>query len=773
VWVPALCAQVLPGRYIVELAGRPAAVTAVSRAAMDSPRRAVRTEQARLRPLLERSGARVLGSAETVANVLVVSIPDSQAARLASLAGVARVHRVRAAKAYLDHALGLHKVPEAWASIGGPGNAGTGVKIAILDSGIALDHPAFQGSSLTVPPGFPLANTPRDLAFTNNKVIVARNYVALATPQDAFGHGTAVAMEAAGGAASGPLGSITGVAPRAWLGNYKVFHNDEPFGEDTVLRAIDDAVNDGMDIINLSLGVSLAERIGDDILVAAVERAAAMGVIVSVAAGNAGGSPNSIASPATAPSAIATGASVNDRIFAPGLVRDGSQSYYAIPGYGRAAADTVSAPVADVAPIDGNGEACTPLAAGSLSGRIAMVARSPRSGPACSFTYKLNNLQSAGAVAAVVYMNPDDPGLVTMDVAAATLPAVSVESTFADSMRRQLRQGQPPTLTIQFTTTPLPQNANMIAPFSSRGPNVDSNIKPDLVATGMYVYTATQKTNPLSFLYGPTGFIREADGTSFSAPLVTGAAALLKSARPGLTAAQYRSLLINSASPLENPGAAPFPVQWTGAGILNVNSALQNTVAVSPVSLGFGTGPGTADMVREITIANLGTADDTFSILAGPSISLAANTLRIGAGESQKIGVRFSAASLSAGEYQGYLRIRGTQSAITTTVPYWYGVPDRIPKYLSDLLTPEAGSPGTAQHIYFRVTDLTGLPLASPVPAVRATGQQGSVVSVISEDADSPGVFHATVLLGDFEGPNIFEIQVGQVKRQITIIGQI
>src|SRR5262244_2335805 len=68
VWVPALCAQVVPDTYIVELTGRPAAVSAVSRAAMDAPRLAVRAEQARLRPQLERSGARVLASFETVVN---------------------------------------------------------------------------------------------------------------------------------------------------------------------------------------------------------------------------------------------------------------------------------------------------------------------------------------------------------------------------------------------------------------------------------------------------------------------------------------------------------------------------------------------------------------------------------------------------------------------------------------------------------------------------------------------------------------------------------
>src|SRR5262249_3800741 len=192
----------------------------------------------------------VLASFETVLNAVVVAMPDAQASRLAVISGVARVHPVRLVKPYLDHALTLHKVPDAWAAIGGPSNAGAGVKIAIIDSGIAQDHPAFQVSSLPVPAGFPLANSPRDLAYTNNKVIVARNYVALSTPQDAFGHGTAVAMEAAGGTANGPLGAITGVAPRAWLGNYKVYQNEDPFGEDTVLRAIEDAVNDGMDVIN-------------------------------------------------------------------------------------------------------------------------------------------------------------------------------------------------------------------------------------------------------------------------------------------------------------------------------------------------------------------------------------------------------------------------------------------------------------------------------------------------------------------------------------------
>ena len=297
VCVPVLCAQVLPDRYIVELRGRPSRVQ------------------------VERAGGRVLATLEAVANAMIVQIPDRHAATLASLPGVVRVHRVRLVKPYLDHAVALHKVNEAWNAIGGPTSAGAGDQ--------DRNHRQRHGAGASRLPGLvddgaggiSRANQARDLAYTNNKIIVARNYVPLATPQDAFGHGTAVAMAAAGATNTGPLGAITGVAPKAWIGSYKVYQNDNPFGEDTVLQALEDAVNDGMDVINLSLGVALAQRPAEDVLVAAVERAAARGVIVCVAAGNLGSTPNTIASPATAPSAIAVGASSNDRLFAPGLVR--------------------------------------------------------------------------------------------------------------------------------------------------------------------------------------------------------------------------------------------------------------------------------------------------------------------------------------------------------------------------------------------------------------------------------------------------------------------
>ena len=744
IWLPALSAQVIPGRYIVELA----------------------PEHGLVRGRVESIGGRVRAHLNTVADAFLVEISDASAARLRTVPGVRRVHPVRFARLNLDHALPLHKIPEAWAAIGGAANAGAGVKIAIIDSGIDPAHPGFQDAALETPAGFPRANQLRDLAYTSNKVIVARNYVNLATPRDDFGHGTAVAMEAAGVANSGPLGIIAGVAPKAWLGSYKVYEDDTPFGEDTVLQAIEDAVNDGMDVINLSLGVSLAGRLADDPLVAAVERASARGVIVCVAAGNYGASPNTITSPATAPSAIAVGASYNDRAFAPGAVTvDGAISYYAIPGANaQAALQPVAAPLVDVSRFDPSGEACGPIAAQSLAASIALILRSAQTGPACSFADKLNYARNAGAVAAIVYMNPDSPGLVGMDVRGSTLPAVSIDYNAGAAIRGRLRDGAV-TAAIQFTTSPLGQDPLRVAPFTSRGPDVNAAIKPDLTATGLFLYTATQKTNPDSPLYGATGYLKEADGTSFAAPLVAGAAALLKSARPGLGAAQYRSLLVNSAAHLD------AAVQQAGAGLLDVAAALAGTLAVSPVSLSFGASSGTVDVARDLTLSNLGTTPVTCSLSSLPPLALSTNSVTIAPGGSTRVSARFTASALTPGEYQGYVRIRAAGAGVETVVPYWYGARDGVPHDVTELAAPPRAASGSLQDIYFRITDSAGMPVAAITPNVTATGLLGSVLGVASVDDLSPGVFHAMVMLGVLDGPNVFQIVAGPVRRQITIEG--
>ena len=329
----------------------------------------------------------------------------------------------------LDHALAVHKITDAWSQVG-LSNAGAGIKIAIIDTGIDNTHPAFQEPSLVVPNGFPQVNPNTDTAFTSNKVIVARSYVNLLSTdpdlsaRDHVGHGTGVAMAAAGVLSAGPLATIRGVAPVAYLGNYKVFGSpgvNDTTNDGAILKAIDDAVADGMDVINLSLG-DVATPLADDPEANTIARAASMGTIVVVAGGNNGPDPQTFGSPATAPLAISVGASVNDRNFS-ATTTVGGVRYEAIPGTGPAPAQAVTARIIDITTLGDNGLACSPFAAGSLKGDIALVLRG-----VCFFTDKLNNVQAGGAVGALVYTDAARPDAIIMSVGSATLPAMMVSN---------------------------------------------------------------------------------------------------------------------------------------------------------------------------------------------------------------------------------------------------------------------------------------------------------------------------------------------------------
>src|ERR1035437_5645153 len=167
--------------------------------------------------------------------------------------------------------------PTAWNLVGGQSKAGAGIKIGILDTGIDQNHPAIQDSSLAFPAGFPKCSGSADpCSYTNTKVIVARSYVTQIvvgneadpnnpaadsvpddySPRDRVGHGTAVASAAAGNTNTGSV-AFSGMAPKAWVGNYKIwgspYVNENP-PEDVWITALNDAVADGMDVINFSGG---------------------------------------------------------------------------------------------------------------------------------------------------------------------------------------------------------------------------------------------------------------------------------------------------------------------------------------------------------------------------------------------------------------------------------------------------------------------------------------------------------------------------------------
>ena len=747
-------AQDVPGEYIVELAGNPAVATAPAKGPrLSSGRAAVQAAQASVRSALAAANVEVTASVDTVMNALIVKSDDP--ALLSSTPGVARVYPVRLYKMVLDHAVILQNLPAAAERIGGAENAGAGIKIGIVDSGIDVSHPAFNDSGFTLPDGFPRVNKDTDNSFTNKKVIVARNYDTRisATATDRKGHGTAVAMIAAGVRNAGPRATIMGIAPKAYLGSYKVF----PDGQDgapnsAILKAIDDAVADGMDVINLSLGAFPAERLDSDPLVTAVENASRAGVIVVIAVGNDGPGLNTIGSPGTAPSALSVGSSSNDRVFASSAWLEGLNPFLAVPADAPRSANIIRGQLTDVSAFDPTGLACNALPEGSLSGKIVLILRG-----VCFFEDKLNNASRAGAIGAVIYTDAERP-TTTMSIGAAILPAVMI--TYADGLKaRERLQSSSAEVVIDFSQSAVPSDATRLPDFTSKGPGVDNHLKPELLAVGTSVYTAF-----------PSASYTTMQGTSFSAPMVAGAAALLKAYRPGLSVGQYKSLLMNSTSQFV------AGLQETGAGLLDIGASVRSTVTAIPSALEFGVGGSTLNATRSFVLRNMGSTSETYSISAaalnnGVVPVVSPDVVQLEAGASADISVRLNEPNLSAQSHEGFLTIRGAQTETTTRVPYWYAATDGKGKSINIVEAPEEGRRASAQNFYVRVLDTAGVPLPSEPKVTVVTGVGASVMSVESVDFRYPGFYQIRVRLSSEPGENVFEIDGGGVTTRLTISG--
>lgn len=781
-----------PGLYVVELADPPAVKAARQERAGRAARlrrgpldwrphaESVRQRQAAVRRMAEERGALVRGSASIAANALFVEIDEEQAQALASLPGVKRVRPAREYRMTMDAALPLHRIREAWELAGGENRAGEGVKIAIIDSGIEASHPAFNPEGFQAPEGFPRRDFSIDAPNTSGKIIVARTYVPLLrywdpdiSVRDHVGHGTATAMIAAGVPHEGPMGWVSGVAPRAWIGVYKVFGTPGYNSNTTdaaLLNAIDDALEDGMDILNLSLGVDISLRLEEDTLAQAVENAAAAGAIVVVSAGNNGPGWNSIASPATAPSAISVGATSNARTFGWSVRFADHDPVLAVPGNGAPPAGPVSGEMADVTALDPSGLACTALPQASLTGKIALILRGT-----CTFETKLNHAKAAGAVGAVVQARQESPDPITMAVGSADLPAMMVSYDNGQKIRGWLAEGGTVAATMDFTFSRVPQQPGVLAGFSARGPNVELGIKPDLLATGADLWIATQTLDWNGQMYDPSGYTL-ADGTSFAGPFVAGAAAVVKAARPSLDARAVRSALINSAAP-----AADETARWIqrgGAGLLDLEAAVRAPLASSEVSLSFGAiAPRGQPQPRAFTVKHLGDEPETYFIrveprngAVAPAVSLAEAELAPG-GETE-LQVEWPEAAPETGTYDGFLVFEAASTGAIVRIPYWLAVTNREPSSFTVLdQTTQARRFTTVQDaILFRIVDASGVPVSDADVRVEAL-DAGTVLRVDNYDADSPGVYGVTVRLGLLAGPNRFRVRAGGVELVFTITG--
>jgi subtilisin family serine protease len=761
-WVSLLGAERIPGLFIVELAEEPGKTTA---------REAAIAREGVARQLAA-SGVQVLDTTERVLNSLIVSSAVDDPATLAATAGVKKVYPVYEVFLELDRARALHRAQEAWTQVGGIENAGKGIKIAILDTGIQRDHPGFQDPSLPLPAGFPRGNRDSDLAGTSNKIIVARSYAVREgeepSPEDVIGHGTAVAMVAAGVLHNATFGEISGIAPKAWLGSYKVFGANGVSNSAVIIKAIDDAVVDGMDIINLSLGLFPAPRPEDDPVVQAVERASRAGVLVVKSAGNSGPDPATTSSPGAAPSILSVGSSSNARILGAAAIVGSAPPYAAIPAAAPFPDGPIQAEMADVAALDQTGQACSALPEGSLAGKIALILRG-----SCFFEVKLNNAQRAGAVAGLVYTDANQD-VVTMAIGTATLPALMVSHADGLQIKSQIREEPGVRAVLRFEGAALPVDPRRVSRFSSRGPGHGFSISPDLLATGQDVYTAAQTTHPDGDIYDPRGYA-VVSGTSFSAPMVSGAAAVVKSFRPGLTVEQYKSLLVNSASPLLINGEAPAGAQQAGAGVLNIYNALLQTTTVSPVSLSFGSFGATADVWRQLKVTNISSKArhyvvDAQPLGSSPAVLAFPRDFWLEGGASMTVNLKFEIFTAEPGEYQGVVLIRSGDGDPALRIPYWYGVADGFPRRITVLSAPSSAAAGSVVNILFRMTDAAGAIVSGFEPAVIGP-DNSEILEVRSLDATFPGVYRARVRLEPTPGANVFSIHAWNLVTRVTIRG--
>jgi minor extracellular serine protease Vpr len=564
-----------------------------------------------------------------------------------------------------DPDLSIIHAMEAWDQGGGPATAGDGVKVAIVDTGIDQDHPCFDDA------GYPAQNQLGDTRFTNNKVIAARVFYNKANNQ----HLTAEAIQDHGTHVSGTVGcnyltpaevngvdipyDVSGVAPRALLGNYNVFPGEvlDARSED-ILNALEAAYSDGMDVANMSLGGDHPGK--RDLLTTAVDDLDQANMVVAVAAGNSGPGHYTVESPGSAARALTAGAStVPHYVGAPVTV--GSSTYGAAAGdFATVDSDVTATLDAVEGSVNGLDTACLPLSV-DLTGKIALITRG-----ACTFSTKIRNTQDAGAAVVLVANNvAGDPVAMAQDGTPdqPTVPAYMVSN--ADGQALLAADGSSATVsaTLAYFAT---NSVDIMAGFSSQGPtDVDFRVKPDVVAPGVNVLSSVPGD------CGDLGCWAFFQGTSMATPHLAGSAAVVIGQHPDWSAAEVRSAIVNTADLGVLKDFATGTVIVTdpnvqGSGRENLLSAVLASVAADPVSASFGSIPSGSGQTKtfDVTLTNLSGSSETLTFAfdavtgTGVAYSIGQSSLTLGAGESGTVTITASLDKrASDGDHQSYLTI--------------------------------------------------------------------------------------------------------------------
>ncbi|KAI5680487.1 hypothetical protein M9H77_01714 [Catharanthus roseus] len=493
---------------------------------------------------------------------------------------------------------------------------GSNVIIGVLDTGIWPERPSFRDDGLgPIPSRWKGECTEGEKFFKSNcnkKIIGARYFIRgydaavggrsnastdIKSARDSDGHGTHTASTAAGRAVNNASlfglarGVAVGIAPKARIAAYKICWRRGCMDSD-ILAALDKAVEDGVDIISISVGGGPVTYNLDPIAIgsfAAMER----GILISASAGNDG--PMAMTVTNVAPWITSVGASTIDRKFPADLVlEDGrvligsslyhghrlqERTYYPLIYAGNASAN-ISHGVGPIGIFSARGTCMTDsLRKEAVEGKIVVCDRGGSSRVA-----KGEVVQKAGGVGVVVAnVAPQGEGLVADS---HIIPGLSITESAANVVRAYINSNKNPQARMIFRGTVVgTKPAPIVAAFSARGPNPETPfvLKPDIIAPGVNILAAWPENVAPTELTNDTRRteFNIASGTSMSCPHISGIAALLKGAHPDWSPAMIRSALMTTTytydlegKPLKDEKSYNDSSIWAmGAGHVNPEKA--------------------------------------------------------------------------------------------------------------------------------------------------------------------------------------------------------